>query len=38
VTLTGSVDSQANSDMAKALAGAVSGVNKVENRLVIAGK
>lgn len=34
VTLSGSVDSQANSDRAKALAGAVAGVNQVENRLV----
>lgn len=35
VTLTGSVDSQANSDRAKALAGAVAGVNRVENRLAL---
>ena len=35
VTLNGSVDSQANSDMAKVLAGAVSGVVKVENKLVV---
>jgi len=35
VTLSGSVDSQANSDMAKALAAAVSGVIKVENQLVL---
>ena len=34
VTLSGSVDSQQNSDRAKALAGAVSGVNAVENQLV----
>lgn len=34
VTLTGSVDSQANSDRARALAGAVAGVQHVENRLV----
>ena len=39
VTLTGSVKSQSNSDMAKALAVAVHGVNYVENRLVVtAGK
>jgi len=35
VTLTGSVDSQANSDRAKALAGAVAGVSQVENRLAL---
>jgi len=35
VTLSGSVDSQARSDMAKALAGAVSGVSQVKNQLVI---
>ncbi len=35
VTLTGSVESQASSDMAKALAGAVSGVGRVDNRLVV---
>lgn len=35
VTLTGSVDSLANSDRAKALAGAVAGVTAVENRLVL---
>lgn len=35
VTLSGSVDSQANSDRAKALAGAVAGVNDVENRLML---
>lgn len=33
VTLSGSVDSQQNSDMAKGLASAVMGVNGVENRL-----
>jgi len=33
VTLSGSVDTQANSDRAKGLAGAVAGVNAVENRL-----
>ena len=35
VTLSGSVASQSNSDMANTLAGAVSGVNKVNNRLVV---
>jgi hyperosmotically inducible protein len=35
VTLSGSVDSQASSDRAKALAGAVTGVKDVENRLVL---
>ena len=35
VTLSGSVDTQPNSDMAAALAGAVSGVNKVRNQLQI---
>jgi len=35
VTLSGSVNSQANSDSAKALAGAVAGVKEVENRLAI---
>lgn len=35
VTLSGSVNSQSNSDMAKALAGAVNGVKNVENRLVV---
>ncbi len=35
VTITGSVDSQANSDLAKTLAGAVDGVKDVENRLVL---
>jgi len=34
VTLSGSVDSQANSDRAKALASAVAGVTTVENRLM----
>lgn len=33
VTLSGSVDSQSKSDTAKALAAAVEGVSKVENRL-----
>ncbi len=36
VTLTGSVDSASNSDKAKALAGAVSGVQEVHNQLTIA--
>ncbi|HUX65119.1 BON domain-containing protein [Sulfuricella sp.] len=35
VTLSGSVDTQPSSDRAKALAGAVAGVNEVENRLVV---
>lgn len=35
VTLTGSVDTPSQSDMAKTLAGAVDGVSKVENRLVV---
>jgi hyperosmotically inducible protein len=35
VTLSGSADAQANSDRAKALAGAVSGVKGVINNLVI---
>lgn len=35
VTLTGSVNSQSNSDMAKALASAVHGVKGVENGLVV---
>jgi len=35
VTLSGSVDTQLNSDMAKTLAGAVSGVNRVKNHLVV---
>jgi hypothetical protein len=35
VALSGSVDTQANSDMAKGLAGAVAGVSSVKNNLVI---
>jgi len=35
VALSGSVDTQANSDKAKALASAVAGVAKVENNLVL---
>ena len=35
VALSGSVDSTANSDKAKALAGAVSGVQEVNNQLAI---
>ncbi len=35
VSLTGSVDTQANSDMAKSLAGAVAGVKEVQNKLVV---
>ena len=35
VTITGSVDSQSNSDRAKTLAAAVDGVKDVENRLVL---
>ena len=35
VTLSGSVDTNSHSDMAKALAGAVSGVSRVKNELVI---
>ncbi len=35
VTLSGSVDSPQSSDKAKALAGAVAGVKKVENRLAL---
>lgn len=35
VTLSGSVDTQSNSDRANALATAVAGVVKVENRLVL---
>lgn len=35
VTLSGSVNSLPNSDMAKALAGAVNGVKGVENKLMI---
>ncbi len=34
VSLTGSVDSMANGERAKALAGAVAGVHEVDNRLV----
>lgn len=35
VTLSGSVDTQSHSDMAKAMAGAVSGVRKVNNHLAV---
>jgi len=35
VTLTGSVDSRTSSHRARELAGAVAGVKKVENRLVV---
>jgi len=35
VTLSGTVTTKSNSDMAKALAGAVAGVKDVDNRLVI---
>ncbi len=35
VTLSGSVDSQSNSNRAKELAGAVAGVRDVENRLTV---
>lgn len=35
VKLTGSVDSRQHSDTAKALASAVNGVSKVDNRLII---
>jgi acyl CoA:acetate/3-ketoacid CoA transferase len=35
VTLSGSADTLANSEMAKALAGAVAGVSRVKNQLVI---
>lgn len=35
VTLSGSVDSQPNRDRADALAGAVAGVNEVNNRLLV---
>ena len=35
VTLSGSVDSQQNSDKAKSLASAITGVKSVENRLVV---
>lgn len=38
VTLTGSVDKQSQSDMAKAMAGAVEGVSRVDNRLVATAK
>ena len=35
VTLSGSVDTQKNSDKAKEIAGAVAGVKEVENKLVV---
>lgn len=35
VTLSGSVDSLSNSDIAQRMAGAVTGVSKVNNRLVL---
>jgi hyperosmotically inducible protein len=35
VTLSGSVDTPANSEMAKSLAGAVAGVKDVQNQLVV---
>lgn len=35
VTLSGSVDTQQNSDKAKEVAGAVAGVKEVENKLVV---
>jgi hyperosmotically inducible periplasmic protein len=35
VTLSGSVDTPANSEMAKSLAGAVAGVKEVRNQLVV---
>ncbi len=35
VTLSGSVDTQANSDMANGLSGAVAGVSSVNNNLVV---
>jgi osmotically-inducible protein OsmY len=35
VTLSGSVDTQANSDMAKGLSGAVAGVSSVNNNLAV---
>jgi osmotically-inducible protein OsmY len=35
VTLSGSVDTLRNSDMAKTMAGAVSGVSRVNNQLVL---
>lgn len=38
VTLSGSVDTQSNSNRAKELARAVTGVNGVENRLVVKSK
>lgn len=38
VTLSGSVDTQANSDMVKGLAGAVAGVKSVENQLALKSK
>jgi osmotically-inducible protein OsmY len=38
VTLSGSVDTQQHSDTAKAMASAVSGVNKVKNELLITSK
>jgi hyperosmotically inducible protein len=38
VTLSGSVDTQQHSDTAKAMASAVSGVNKVNNELAIKSK
>lgn len=38
VTLSGSVDTQQNSDTARALASAVPGVHEVENRLMIKSK
>ena len=34
VTLTGSVDKQSQSDMAKTMAGAVAGVSRVDNQLI----
>jgi osmotically-inducible protein OsmY len=38
VTLSGSVDTRQHSDTAKAMASAVSGVNRVNNELVITSK
>lgn len=35
VTLSGTIDTQQNSDRAKTLAGAVAGVKEVENRLMV---
>jgi osmotically-inducible protein OsmY len=35
VTLSGSVDTQSHSDLAKAMASAVSGVSKVNDRLMV---